>query len=65
MSRVKKVAYCGRQNSKMDPQDSWTVVAQSNTNLLTAVKRFCRCNQSPKLIDFKRADHPGGPNLII
>lgn len=35
---------CDRQNLKDGPQDSCTLVTQSNTNLDAAKKRFCRYN---------------------
>lgn len=41
---------------------------QSNTNLGTAVRGFCRCNEPTKSVDIEYGDHPGGgggTDLII
>lgn len=42
-----------RQNFKMTPHDSQLLDIQSNTNLGTAVKRFCRCNLNSNSVDVK------------
>ena len=42
-------------------------IIQSNTNLGTAIKGFCRCNEAIKSVDFKYGDYPGecgGAKLI-
>lgn len=35
------------------PQNFWSLVIESNTNLSTTMKRFCKCNWSPKSVGFK------------
>lgn len=58
---------CDKQNSKDVPQDTCPLSIQSNTNLGTAIKGFCRCNEAIKSVDFKYGDYPGecgGAKLI-
>lgn len=47
---------CHRQNSKMTPKvpAPWCMHLQSDGDLGTAVKGYCRWNREPKLIDFSR-----------
>lgn len=55
---------CERQNSK-DGHLRFLLRSSSNMNPGTAVKGFCRCNESPKSVDLKIRDYTGGPNQLF